>query len=189
MWHVFADVKTAADLDLPVPILAERPADGRRVPETVTVEPSEELIGYVADLGRRAEPIRSRAVGAEEDNMLKVSGDGRRAALDLRLVGLPQRTPGKVAAAADRIAAIWRTHRDDEYLAPDGTSYPVRGSLQLVFCDLGTPGPSGTSTTNSATSSPRVACRASRSGSSTKPRTTPNWPGCSPPAAPATSPS
>ena len=73
--------------------------------------------------------------------MLKVSGDGRRAALDLRLVGLPQTVPGKVAAAADRIAAIWGAHRDDEYRAPDGTAYPVRGSLQLVFCDLGTPDP------------------------------------------------
>ena len=141
MWHVFADVKTAADLHLPVPVLAGRPGGGRRVPETVTVEPSEDLIDYVGDLGRRAEAIRNRAVGPEEDNMLKVSGDGRRAALDLRLVGLPQSVPGKVAAAADRIAAIWEAHRDDEYQAPDGTSYPVRGSLQLVFCDLGTPGP------------------------------------------------
>jgi N12 class adenine-specific DNA methylase len=141
MWHVFADVKTAADLDLPVPALAQRPGDGRRVPETVTVAPSDDLIDYVASLGRRAEAIRNRAVGPEEDNMLKVSGDGRRAALDLRLVGLPQTTPGKVAAAADRIAATWEAHRDDEYRAPDGTAYPVRGSLQLVFCDLGTPGP------------------------------------------------
>jgi len=141
MWHVFADVKTAADLNLPVPILAGRPGDGRRVPETVTVEPSDDLIDYVAGLGRRAEAIRNRAVVPEEDNMLKVSGDGRRAALDLRLVGLPQTVPGKVAAAAGRIAAIWAAHRDDEYRSPDGTPYPVRGSLQLVFCDLGTPGP------------------------------------------------
>jgi hypothetical protein len=141
MWHVFADVKTAADLDLPVPILAERPSDGRRIPETVTVQPSDELIDYVADLGGRAEAIRNRAVSPEEDNMLKVSGDGRRAALDLRLVGLPQRTPGKIGAAAACIASIWRTHRDDKYLSPDGTPYPIRGSLQLVFCDLGTPGP------------------------------------------------
>jgi hypothetical protein len=141
MWHVFADVKTAADLDLPVPILAERPSDGRRIPETVTVEPSDELIDYVADLGSRADAIRNRAVSPEEDNMLKVSGDGRRAALDLRLVGLPHRTPGKIEAAAASIASIWRAHRGDEYLAPDGTPYPVRGSLQLVFCDLGTPGP------------------------------------------------
>jgi N12 class adenine-specific DNA methylase len=53
MWHVFADVKTAADLDLPVPALAPRPGDGCRVPETVTVQPSPELIDYVQDLGRR----------------------------------------------------------------------------------------------------------------------------------------
>ena len=140
MWHVFADVKTAADLDLPVPALAPRPGDGRRVPETVTVEPSAELVEYVQDLGRRADAIRNRAVAPEEDNMLKVSGDGRRAALDLRLIGLPQRTPGKIEAAAARIAAIWAAHRDDQYCAPDGTAYPVRGSLQIVFCDLGTPG-------------------------------------------------
>src|ERR1039457_6800974 len=141
MWHVFADVKTAADLDLPVPALAQRPGDGRRVPETVTVAPSDDLIDYVASLGRRAEAIRNRAVGPEEDNMLKVSGDGRRAALDLRLVGLQQTTPGKIAAAAGRIAGTWEAHRADEYQAPGGTAYPVRGSLQLVFCDLGTPGP------------------------------------------------
>src|ERR1022692_2665741 len=141
IWHVFADVKTAADLNLPVPALAKRPGDGRRVPETVTVEPSQDLIDYVAGLGRRAEAIRNRAVAPEEDNMLKVSGDGRRAALDPRLIGLPQAVPGKLAAAANRIAAIWQEHRDDEYLAPDGIICPVRGSLQLVFCDLGTPGP------------------------------------------------
>jgi hypothetical protein len=142
MWHVFADVKTAADLNLPVPRLAPRPGDGRRVPETVTVQPSPELRGYVADLGRRADAIRSRLVSPEQDNMLKVSGDGRRAALDLRLTGLPQTTPGKITAAADRIASIWRDHRDDAYLTADGTPHPVRGSLQIVFCDLGTPGPS-----------------------------------------------
>ncbi len=141
MWHVFADVKTAADLNLPVPVLAKRPVDGRRSPETVTVAPSPELIDYVTKLGERAEKIRARAVNPDEDNMLKVSGDGRRAALDLRLAGLPQTTPGKITAAATRIAAIWRAHRDEQYLAPDGNPYPIRGSLQIVFCDLGTPGP------------------------------------------------
>jgi N12 class adenine-specific DNA methylase len=140
MFHVSADIKTADDLKLPVPALARR-EDGQRAPETVTVEPSEELLDYVAKLGERAEQVRTRAVGPEEDNMLKVSGDGRRAALDLRLVGLPQETPGKAEVAADRIAGIWRAHRDHEYRAPDGTPYPVRGSLQIVFCDLGTPGP------------------------------------------------
>jgi N12 class adenine-specific DNA methylase len=139
MWHVFADVKTASQLDLPVPPLAPRPADGQRLPETITVEPAELLLDYVADLGRRADAIRNRAVGPEQDNMLKVSGDGRRAALDLHLVGLSQDVPGKIHAAARRIAAIWRDHRDDRYLDPDGAPYPTRGSLQLVFCDLGTP--------------------------------------------------
>jgi N12 class adenine-specific DNA methylase/SAM-dependent methyltransferase len=139
MWHVFADVKTAEQLKLPVPVLAARTSDGQRAPETVTVEPSGDLLAYVAKLGDRAEKVRNRAVSPEEDNMLKISGDGRRAALDLRLVGLPQDTPGKTAVAAGRIAALWHAHRDDQYRAPDGAPYPVRGSLQLVFCDLGTP--------------------------------------------------
>jgi N12 class adenine-specific DNA methylase len=98
MLHVSADIKTAEDLKLPVPALAQRD-DGQRAPETVTVEPSEQLLEYVAKLGERAEQVRSRAVGPDEDNMLKISGDGRRAALDLRLVGLPQETRGKAAVA------------------------------------------------------------------------------------------
>jgi N12 class adenine-specific DNA methylase len=65
MWHVFDDVKTASQLNLPVPVLAPRASDGQRLPETVTVEPSGQLIEYVADLGRRAERIRSRVVGPE----------------------------------------------------------------------------------------------------------------------------
>jgi N12 class adenine-specific DNA methylase/predicted RNA methylase len=140
MFHVAADVKTADDLNLPIPTLARRD-DGQQIPETVTVEPSEELLDYVRELGERAGDVRNRLVGPDEDNMLKISSDGRRAALDMRLLGLPQTTPGKIGAAADRIAAIWAEYRDDEYLDPDGTLYPARGSLQLVFCDLGTPGP------------------------------------------------
>jgi len=140
MLHVAADIKTADDLDLPVPDLAARD-DRQRAPETVTVQPSDELLEYVARLGERAEQVRTRGVSADEDNMLKISGDGRRAALDLRLVGLPQDTPGKTSVAAARIARIWHAHRDREYRSPGGTPYPVRGSLQLVFCDLGTPGP------------------------------------------------
>ena len=140
MLHVAADVKTAEDLALPVPDLKPRP-DGHRVPETVMAEPSGELLAYVRDLGDRAARVRNRAVDLGEDNMLKISGDGRRAALDLRLLGMPQTTPGKITAAAERIAAIWSSHQDDEYFDPGGIPYPVRGSLQLVFCDLGTPGP------------------------------------------------
>ena len=140
MLHVAADIKTAEDLKLPVPAIASR-EDGHRVPEIVTVEPSDSLLEYVAQLGDRADKVRSRAVGPDVDNMLKISGDGRRAALDLRLVGQEQEMPGKVTVAAERIASIWRDSRDCEYQAPDGSPYPVRGSLQLVFCDLGTPGP------------------------------------------------
>ncbi len=112
------------------------------MPETVTVEPSEALLGYVAELGDRAEKVRNRAVTPEEDNMLKISGDDRRAALNLRLAGLPQDTPGKIETAAARIAGIWEAHHDHAYTAPNGSPYQARGALQLVFCDLGTPGPS-----------------------------------------------
>jgi len=139
MWAVFADVKTTEDLNLPVPAIAPRPGDRERMPETVAVDPSDPLIEYVADLGVRADRCRSGMVRPDEDNMLKISGDGRRAALDLRLVGLHQEPGGKIEVAAARIAEIWRAHRDDEYRAPDGTPYPTRGSLQIVFCDLGTP--------------------------------------------------
>ena len=140
MWHVSADIKTGQDLNLPTPALARRDADGQRAPETVVVQPSDALLAYVAELGERADKIRSRAVSPEEDNMLKVSGDGRRAALDLRLIGQPMTIPGKIEAAASRIAAIWAAHRDDTYQAAGDHGAPVRGSLQLVFCDLGTPG-------------------------------------------------
>ena len=140
MWHVSADIKTGEDLKLPVPALARREADGQRAPETVIVEPSDTLLAYVAELGERADKIRNRAVRPEEDNMLKVSGDGRKAALDLRLIGEPMTIPGKVEAAAARITAIWEAHRHDIYTTADGQDSPVRGSLQIVFCDLGTPG-------------------------------------------------
>ena len=140
IWHVSADIKTGDDLGLPVPALASREADGQRVPEVVIVQPSEALLDYVAELGERADKIRSRVVRPDEDNMLKVSGDGRKAALDLRLIGQAMTDPGKIEVAAGRIAALWRAHRDDIYPAADGNESLVRGSLQLVFCDLGTPG-------------------------------------------------
>jgi N12 class adenine-specific DNA methylase len=84
-WHVSADIKTAEDVRLPVPALAPRAADGQRAPETIVVQPSEELVEFMQELAGRAEDIRNRRVHPKEDNMLKVSGDGRAAALDLRL--------------------------------------------------------------------------------------------------------
>jgi len=96
-------------------------------------------LDIMAQLGERADAIRNRQVLPEEDNMLKVCTDGRKAALDLRLLNLPMIDPGKIEAAADRIADLWQVHREDVYPAPDGGNAPIRGSLQLVFCDIGTP--------------------------------------------------
>ena len=135
MLHVAADVKTAEDLGLPTPTLVGG------APETVVVPSSPELAELVAELGRRAEAVRARAVRPEEDNMLKISGDGRAGALDLRLLGRARpEGPTKIDVAAERIAAIWAEHRGDRYLDPSGQPHPRPGALQLVFCDLGTPG-------------------------------------------------
>lgn len=142
LWSVFADVKTAADLDLPIPALAQRD-DGQRAAATVPVEPTAELERFVEHLGQRAEAVANKAVRPEEDNMLTISTDGRKAALDIRMV-LPERPSGptKVDIAADAIARVWERTRDNEYLdAVTGQPSPVKGALQLVFCDIGTPNP------------------------------------------------
>ncbi len=140
MWHVFADVKTAEDLHLPTPDIARRP-DGVRGPETVVVPPTPELLAYVEQLGRRADALSGRSEPGE-DNMLTITTDGRRAALDLRLVGLHEPAgPTKITVAADRIAAIWRAYRDREYLDETDTPSPTRGAFQIVFCDQSTPKP------------------------------------------------
>ena len=140
LWHVFADVKTAQDLDLPTPQLAAR-ADGQRAAETVVIPASPEITSYVAELGDRAEQVRARAVLPEDDNMLKITGDGRKAALDMRLAtGQPVTGACKLDIAAGRIAGIWREHREQPYNDPDtGERSPTPGALQIVFCDLGTP--------------------------------------------------
>lgn len=129
-----ADVRTAEQLNLPVPAVA---GDG---PQTAIVAGSAGLEDYVSDLVERAERIRARAVRPEDDNMLKLTGDGRKAALDLRLVGLdPDPDGGKTAAAADRVAAIAAATRRNLYLDTDDETHPRPGALQLVFCDISTP--------------------------------------------------
>ncbi|HTX09028.1 MAG TPA: helicase C-terminal domain-containing protein [Solirubrobacteraceae bacterium] len=129
------------DLQLPAPELAER-RDGQRAPETVLVDPSHELQSYVQALARRAEAVRGRMVTPEEDNMLKVTTDGRKAALDTRLVtGQNASTPGKLDRAANTIARLWREHRDQIYRTTSGDPSPTTGALQIVFCDLSTPNP------------------------------------------------
>ena len=141
MWQAFADVKTADDLNLPSPPLARRP-DGQRRPEMVVIPPSAQVRGYVRDLGRRAELVAGRGVDLAVDNMLKISTDGRKAALDIRLVQ-PGADPGpmsKVTVAADRIAGIYHHTKDNSYRDPaTETPHTVPGALQLVFCDLSTP--------------------------------------------------
>lgn len=134
LFHQVADVQTAEQLDLPVPAVAGGHA------EIVTVEPSDELTDYVADLVVRSEAIRSRAVTPDEDNMLKVTGDGRRAALDMRLVDPDARpTSGKIGAVAARVADIYHATCTRRYAGTGGDDHPRRGGLQLVFSDLGTP--------------------------------------------------
>ncbi len=138
LYRQVADVRTAEDLKLPVPSLA---GGG---PETVVVAASETLRDYVAELAARAERVRSRVVMPDEDNMLKITGDGRRAALDLRLVGeRPDPDGGKLAVAAERIAAIYRRSHDLRFLDEAGQSHDRPGALQLVFCDASTPSGSG----------------------------------------------
>ena len=134
MWRIAADVKTREDLNLPVPELA----GGK--PEVIPVEPSRQLLDFMVTLASRAEDVRRHAVLPEEDNMLKISNDGRLAALDPRLAGLGAPETGKLDVAAQNIARIWQEHRDDTYHDGDGNLLPVTGSLQIVFCDLGTPG-------------------------------------------------
>ncbi|MFJ4230029.1 helicase-related protein, partial [Paenarthrobacter nicotinovorans] len=142
MFHTFADVKTAEDLNLPIPTLAPRDGDGLRQPNMLVVEPSPELRSYIQDIGNRVDAIQQRLVASEEDNMLKVSSDGRKAALDMRLVdpALFQHGPTKISATADLLASVYEEHKDRIYTDPStGEPDPVPGALQLVFCDFGTP--------------------------------------------------
>ena len=138
LYRQVADVRTNEDLALPTPAVA---SGG---PETVVVPASEELRAFVAELAARAEQVRSRAVLPSEDNMLAITGDGRRAALDLRLVGrAPDPNGGKLAAAAERIAAVYAEAAAYRYLDPAGQPHPRPGGLQLVFCDVSTPAATG----------------------------------------------
>jgi Helicase conserved C-terminal domain len=135
MFSVFADVRTKADLNLPVPALRNGHA------EVVVVPGNDDLATYVAELGDRAERVRNRAVDPTEDNMLKISSDGRAAALDVRLVHLDVPLgPTKVSVAADRIHGIWSANRDRRFTDSTGRTHARPGALQLVFVELGTPG-------------------------------------------------
>jgi N12 class adenine-specific DNA methylase len=134
MMRTFGDVRTREDLGLPIPLQTVR-EDGQRAPHIITMDASDELAAFISSLDERVERVRIRAVEPEVDNMLKISGEARSASLDMRLIGEQQLTPGKVDAAAEKIAAIWADTRDTLY---PGSDQP--GALQIVFCDQSTPG-------------------------------------------------
>jgi N12 class adenine-specific DNA methylase len=143
IWHLAADVKTAEDLNLPAPPLKPRP-DGECLPQPVVIPAPPELTAYVQELAARAEAVKQKAVGPETDNMLLISTDGRKAALDMRLVGAGVAVEGvcKLEVVAENIARIYGITRNVAYRIP-GTEHrhPTLGSLQIVFCDLSTPNP------------------------------------------------
>ncbi|MGH9068492.1 MAG: helicase [Acidimicrobiales bacterium] len=129
LFRLVADVVTPGDLDLPLPEVE----GGKAYPVAADASPA--LEAFVAGLVDRAERIRSRQVRPEEDNMLAVTTDGRKAALHLGLVGQsPDPSGGKVAACAERVAEIHHAGADRRFTGSDR-----RGVFQMVFCDLGTP--------------------------------------------------
>ncbi|GAA1821751.1 SNF2-related protein [Agromyces neolithicus] len=142
MWHTFADVKTGEDLKLPVPLIRERPSDGKREIETIVLDPTPELEEYIGQIADRAEAVQNRTVTADEDNMLWIAGDGRKAALDLRLIDQFSEQSGvvKLDAVATQIVQEWERTRNNEYRDEvSGQTSPIRGGMQMVFSDLGTP--------------------------------------------------
>ena len=119
MFKEVADIQTADMLNLPVP---------KANYHNIVLKPSEQQKEMVAALGQRAEKVRSRMVDSTEDNMLLITNDGRKLALDQRLLNplLPDSDTGKVNACADNIFAIWQR-----------TS--AQRATQMAFCDLSTP--------------------------------------------------
>ncbi len=124
MFHTVSDVQTADMLNLPRPSLAT----GK--PQIIAAPADEALKAYIKTLTERAEQLRSRRVDPSIDNMLKITGDGRKAALDMRLVDAFAGVHGdtKLGRAIERIRTTWEATRNER-------------STQLVFCDLSTPHP------------------------------------------------
>ena len=124
MFKEVADIKTADMLDLPVP---------QAHYHNVAVKPSEMQKELVASLAERAEKVRGGNVDSSVDNKLKITNDGRKLALDQRMLNdmLPDFEDSKINACVDNIYRIWEETADKK-------------SAQLVFCDLSTPKNDGT---------------------------------------------
>ena len=119
MFREVADIQTADMLKLPVPKVNYR---------NIKTKPSEIQTEMVASLAKRAEKVRARLVEPNIDNMLKITNDGRKLALDQRMIDpmLPDDPDSKVNACVDNVYRIWEEHADTK-------------ATQLVFCDLSTP--------------------------------------------------
>ena len=119
MFREVADIQTADMLKLPVPKVNYH---------NIKTKPSEIQTEMVAGLAKRAEKVRARLVKPQQDNMLKITNDGRKLALDQRLIDpmLPDDPESKVNACVDNIYRIWEEHADTK-------------AAQLAFCDLSTP--------------------------------------------------
>ena len=124
MFREVADIQTADMLKLPVPKVNYR---------NIKTKPSEIQTEMVASLAKRAEKVRARLVEPNIDNMLKITNDGRKLALDQRMIDpmLPDDPDSKVNACVDNVYRIWEEHADTK-------------ATQLVFCDLSTPKNDGT---------------------------------------------
>ena len=119
MFKQVADIKTADMLNLPVPEVEYH---------NIAVKPSQVQKEMVASLGERAERIRGGGVDSSVDNMLKVTNDGRKLALDQRMMNpmLPDEESSKVNACVNEVFRIWEENSDKKL-------------TQLLFCDLSTP--------------------------------------------------
>lgn len=119
MFREVADIQTADMLNLPVPEVEYR---------VVSVKPSEMQRDMVAELGERAERVRDGMVNATEDNMLLITNDGRKLALDQRMMNelLPDYPESKVNACVEEVYNFWEQGQEKRL-------------TQLVFCDLSTP--------------------------------------------------
>ena len=119
MWREAADIQTAEMLKLPVP-------EADKI--TVVTKPSDFQRAMVEDLGERADLVRTRQVEPRQDNMLKITSDGRKLALDQRLAdpSLPDDPESKINSCVKNVLQVWRDTAE------------IKGT-QLVFCDLSTP--------------------------------------------------
>ena len=123
-----------ADLRPPGSFAVQRP-DARH--HTVVIPASQELRDYVARLAERADHLRD--VDPRDDNMLKICSDGRKAALDLELVGISPAALSKADAVVENAARIY--HATRHLVLPGDQPSARNGGFQIVFCDLGTPDP------------------------------------------------